>query len=270
MRKLMGAIAVLSVGCAKVFFQEDGFSDKVRAGCKTEEACRRLLVEAEQRTMTCKDNTVGYVRCDVARADKHMAESYVKSYEEERKRRADEAREAETERRRAEAEHEREARSRAQEDARRASERERLGAMLEAESRTIETCAATEQARAARSRREEILRNQAPGATVRKQCTPRTEVHAVKSECKDANGFTRTCTKSVAGDVVGYVCPKTMDAELVQLGLYQLDLLDRYPFPEDRTIRVSDESCNRAKTRAGELRTKLEAVEGAKKAEGGR
>lgn len=57
-RKLIGAIAVLSVGCAKVFFQEDGFSDKVRAGCKTEEACRRLLVEAEQRTMTCQDNIV--------------------------------------------------------------------------------------------------------------------------------------------------------------------------------------------------------------------
>lgn len=67
MQKLIGVIAVLSVGCAKVFFQEDGFSEKVRAGCKTEEACRRLLVEAEQRTMTCKDNTVGYVRCDVAR-----------------------------------------------------------------------------------------------------------------------------------------------------------------------------------------------------------
>jgi len=59
-------------------------------------------------------------------------------------------------------------------------------------------------------------------ALVRKQCTPRTESVSVRSECKDENGFKRTCTKNVAGDVVGYVCPKTMDAEAVQLGLYLL------------------------------------------------
>lgn len=253
MRNVVWVCALLGVGCAKVFFQEDGFGEKLRGGCRTEEACRQLLVEAEQRTMTCKDNTVGYVRCDVARADKHMAQSYVKPYDERRK-------EAEKERREAAVQKERADRQRAHDEQRRDAERARLTSMLESESQTSELCASTEAARATRRRHEDIVRNQSPGDAVRKQCTPRTEVHAVQGECKDANGFTRTCTKNVAGDVVGYTCPKTMDAEIVQLGLYQLDLLDRYPFPEDRGIRVSDDTCNRARARTEELRTKLEAL----------
>lgn len=79
-------------GVPKVFFQDDGFSEKLRAGCKIEAECRQLALDAERRTITCRDNVVGYVRCDVARADKLTADAYVKPYDEVRERRATEER----------------------------------------------------------------------------------------------------------------------------------------------------------------------------------
>ena len=104
-------------GCSKVFLQDDGFGEKVRAGCKTEDQCRRLQLEAEQRTITCKDNVVGYVRCDEARADKLMADAYVRKYDESKQRHAEDARQAEIDRRRLEAERAHEARVREHENA---------------------------------------------------------------------------------------------------------------------------------------------------------
>jgi len=150
------------------------------------------------------------------------------------------------------------AREREREAEKNERERQRLVAMLDRDTKTVETCDSTEGARAARKRRAELL-DKAPGATVRKQCTPQRETRNVRSECKDANGFVRPCTKTVAGtDIVNYVCPSTMDPELVQLGLYQLDLLDGYPYPEDHSIRVRDSDCDEARARVKQTRERLE------------
>ncbi len=164
---------------------------------------------------------------------------------------------AEVERRHNEANREREARERQRDADKQQQEKQRLTATLERDTRTAETCDATEAARVARKRHATLL-EQAPGAAVRKQCTPRMETQAVKTECKDANGFVRPCTKTVAtGDVAGYTCPKTMDPEVVQLGLYQLELLNSYPYPEDRSIRVRDADCDEARARLKQTREKL-------------
>ncbi|MBX3188982.1 MAG: hypothetical protein KF819_18320 [Labilithrix sp.] len=184
--------------------------------------------------------------------------------EKARRRDHEEKAQAANERWQAEAEQERqaarvkeEARQRQHEARRQEDERQRLTSALERASRTAEICDATEAARSARKRRQAIL-DQSPGALVRKQCTPRMETRTVKAECKDANGFTRPCTKTVAGsDVAGYTCPKNVDPEVVQLGLYQLDLLDAYPYPEDRKIAVRDVECEPARARVKELREKL-------------
>ena len=137
-------------------------------------------------------------------------------------------------------------------------ERQHLVAMLERDTKTVEACNSTEGARVARKRHMEIL-DKAPGAIIRKQCTPQRETRNVRTECKDANGFVRSCTKTVAGtDIVNYVCAATMDPELVQLGLYQLDLLDGYPYPEDRSIRVRDSDCDEAHARVKQTRERLE------------
>ncbi len=135
-------------------------------------------------------------------------------------------------RREDEARREHVAREHQRDEERRAHERERLSTELERNERMVATCDASEAARAARKRHAEIL-DRAPGATVRKSCTPRFETRSVKSECKDANGFAPPCTQTVStGDVSGYACPKTLDAEVVQLGLYQLDPSMRTPTPK--------------------------------------
>ena len=143
----------------------------------------------------------------------------------------------------------------------REQERQRLMASAARDTKTVETCDATADARVARKRHTEIL-ERAPGATVRKDCTPRMEVETVKTECKDANGFARPCTKQVStGEVAGYACPKTMDPEVVQLGLFELRLLDSYPFPEDRGIRVRDTDCEEAKSRLRNTQQSLGQLE---------
>lgn len=167
---------------------------------------------------------------------------------------------AENERQREAERQAREARDKQVEAEREQQERARVAAMLERDTRTVEICTATEVARAARRRHAEIL-DKAPGALVRKTCTPRMETQTVKAECKDANGFVRTCAKAVStGEVASYVCPKTLDAEVVQLGLYQLHLLDDYPYPEDRSIRTSDSECEHARDRATQAKEKLERM----------
>lgn len=150
------------------------------------------------------------------------------------------------------------ARERERETEKRDRERQHLVATLDRDTKTVELCDSTEGARAARRRHSEIL-DKAPGVTVRKQCTPQRDTRSVRTECKDTNGFVRPCTKSVAGtDIVNYVCPSNMDPEVVQLGLYQLDLLDGYPFPEDRSIRVRDSECEDVRARVKQTRERLE------------
>lgn len=120
-------VVFLSAGCASVFLQSDGFAEKLQTGCADGKACRGLVAEAEARVQRCKPNTLGYIRCDDARADLMLAKSLLKEQE------ADEAR-AERERRERGAlleEKRREERQAAQaaaraEEARLAEERQRL------------------------------------------------------------------------------------------------------------------------------------------------
>lgn len=138
-------------------------------------------------------------------------------------------------------------------------ERARLIASLQRDTRTLEVCDRTESTRAARKRHHEML-DKGPGAQIRKQCSPRMETAQTRTECKDDNGFTKPCTKTVStGEVAGYACPKTMDQELVQLGLYQLQLID-YPFPEEHSIGVRDSECDEARMRSTSTKEKLEAL----------
>lgn len=250
-----GLVALLTASCSKVFLQDDGFAEKLAAGCPDENACRHMQVEAAQRVRRCQPNTVGYVRCADAEADKILADSYVAHYETAKRERAEAEREAERARRRDEAE----ARVRQSEDVRRDRERQALVTDLERDKRAIEACDASEPARAARRRRRTILESGSPGATVRKECSPRTEMQAVTSACKDENGFQRTCTKNVPGDIIDYVCPKSMDEEVVRLGLYQLHLRDDYPYPEDRTLG-RDEDCERVRARAKQVEGRIERL----------
>lgn len=252
---LIGSITA----CSNVLLQNDGFSEKLKAGCPDEPSCRRLQLEAEQRVSRCKDNTIGYVKCDEARADKLMADSLLENVEKAQRDAEEAGRKAELERERQLAREERDAQARKIDARRREQERKRLTADVERVRSIVTECEASVEARAARKRRAELLRGEAPAASVRKRCTPRTGVHSVAAECTDQNGFVRPCTKNVAGGIVGYDCPKNMDAELVHLGLYQLELIE-YPFPEDNGIRVTDEACETSQVRFRALNAELDAL----------
>lgn len=77
----VGAVSVgLLLGCSSVFLQEDGFQKKIDAGCHTLDECERLLAEAHARVERCQPNTIGYVRCDDARADAKVIEAQTASY----------------------------------------------------------------------------------------------------------------------------------------------------------------------------------------------
>lgn len=252
MKWLACLAALLTASCSKVFLQDDGFATRIQAGCSDEASCRRLALAAEQRTLTCKDNTVGYVRCADARADKLAADALVAPYDEERQRRKEADRAAEAAARAAEA---RAASERAEAE----RQRRAIAPELDREKRILAVCDASRDARAARRRRHALLENGEAVAAVRKQCAPRREVQVVSGECKDENGFKRPCAKNVAGDVVGYICPKTMDPELEQLGLFQLGF-GAYPYPEERQLRVDDVECERATLRLKELTQRLSEV----------
>jgi hypothetical protein len=185
----------------------------------------------------------------------HRAE---KAREHEKLAAAQDRRQAEHEREQREREAQRERERREREREQQAREESRLAASAEQDQRTLATCTATEAARAARKRHADIL-EAAPGATVRKSCRPRYETRSVTTDCKDANGFARRCTQAVStGEVAGYTCPASMDAEVVRLGLYQLDLLDGFPYPEDRLLRVRDTDCDAARARVTQTPPKLD------------
>lgn len=61
--------AVSLAGCSAVFLQDDGFASRIPSECSSEKKCTELVTEAEARVARCQPNTVGYVRCDDARAD---------------------------------------------------------------------------------------------------------------------------------------------------------------------------------------------------------
>lgn len=159
-------------------------------------------------------------------------------------------------------EKERESRERgrrvAEQDARDRRNREQATALLERSKHTLGICEQTAQLRSIRKRHAEILDNK-PGALIKKTCTARTGTEIIKTTCKDTNGFVRPCTKTVStGEVTGYSCPASIDAEVVALGLYELRLSDGYPFPEDRSVRVRDEDCESAQSSAESARKTID------------
>ena len=250
-----GAMSLL--GCSKVFLQDDGFEPKVKAGCATEDSCRRLQTEAAQRILRCQENAIGYVRCADARADKLLADSYVAHYDEAQREKEGGERRREAEQRSTGLRERDIAFQHQQQAALQASEHERATREMQSISRTLERCDSSEQLRTSRRKHEEMMHGDAAATSVRKQCAPRAEMRTVTSDCVDANGFSRKCTKTVPGDVVSYACPKTMDQEVVQLGLFQLGMLDDYPYPAEQTAGLDERSCQRARARATELQSKL-------------
>jgi hypothetical protein len=70
------------MSCSTVFLQEDGFRSKLAQGCHTKEACSALVDEASTRIDHCKNNTVGYVRCEDASADLGSAKAMLAKVEE--------------------------------------------------------------------------------------------------------------------------------------------------------------------------------------------
>jgi hypothetical protein len=142
------------------------------------------------------------------------------------------------------------------------AERERadLARVLMRDGSIVESCDSTREARDARKRHLEILASK-PGDLVSSTCRPQRAVQTVRGECKDANGFVRSCTKQVVSDeVTGFTCPKSMDPEVVQLGLYRLGLLDEYPYPEDRAPLMRDAECDAARNRLLQAQERLEAL----------
>ena len=126
-------------------------------------------------------------------------------------------------------------------------QRAQLQSQMDRDSRLVADCEKTADARAARARHLSIIQS-APDDTVKKKCTPRKEMISQTGQCTDANGFVRTCTKQVPGEVVGYTCPKSIDDETRQLGLFRLQLIE-YPYPQDFAIRLRDDQCDEAKAR---------------------
>jgi hypothetical protein len=62
-------LVLAMIGCKAAFGQTDGFSQKAAQGCTTEPQCQDFVLEAQARVDTCRENTMGYIRCDDARAD---------------------------------------------------------------------------------------------------------------------------------------------------------------------------------------------------------
>lgn len=243
-----GALGVVFVSaCAAVFLQTDGFDEKLKQGCKTEDQCKQLQLEAQQRIIKCRDNTVGYIRCSDARADKLAADSYVKKWDdkraEERQARQDEV-QREIDNQRRQREEERHLADRNRKAQIQAAHEQDLSRQIKARRDVIATCDATKEARTVRNRHLQL--KQTAGALVRQNCRPRNGTESVQVQCKDENGFVRTCSKQVPAGVVGYSCPKDTDPEVVKIGLFELGLSDSWPFPEDESIRVRDDDCDRA------------------------
>ena len=82
MRRPSLAVALLGlVSCVATLGQEDGFRERVQAGCLSASSCRSLLDEAQARVQRCRPNTMGFVRCDEATADARVARGYVREFE---------------------------------------------------------------------------------------------------------------------------------------------------------------------------------------------
>ncbi len=111
--------------------------------------------------------------------------------------------------------------------------------------RLLSLCEKNAELRSSRARHLEMIANH-PDAFVRRECKAQTERRIIAAECKDANGFSRPCQKSVAGEVTGYTCSPSLDQELVHLGLYELGM-EEYPYEEERRVAPDDTACAAAK-----------------------
>lgn len=77
-------LGLISAGCAAAFGQTDGFPRKLEVGCGDEPSCQQLVTEANARVSRCQPNTVGYIRCDDARADLQIAQGLLHEARERR------------------------------------------------------------------------------------------------------------------------------------------------------------------------------------------
>src|SRR5690606_26824239 len=77
-------LGLISAGCAAAFGQTDGFPRKLEVGCGDEPSCQQLVTEANARVSRCQPNTVGYIRCDDARAVLQIAQGLLHEARERR------------------------------------------------------------------------------------------------------------------------------------------------------------------------------------------
>jgi hypothetical protein len=230
---ILPAAALLAIAtfcsCKTIYGQTDGFPDKLKAGCKTEASCKALVVEAEARTQKCRNNTMGYIQCDDAGADLHVAQSYLEPYKDAEKKREDAAK-AEAERQDAqrrvrdnEEYHERLKEQREETARLEALKKKRVTAQetikkAERSKEKAKLCDASQDARKARKRHQEI--------------TP-TAPFEVKKNCKIGP----------KPGPEGVVCPAGFDPEVRAIGMWKLGIDYKDPFYEDQLIGVGDDQC---------------------------
>ncbi len=254
-------------GCYTSTLENTEFPKSLDA-CRTLAECEAISVRAIREGAICSDHTTIYL---IAPGPKHLSCEDARDNLQKAEGKVAKLRDVEIERQRSEQERERqrlidaqEERARKMAQEHRDVERARLSEQIDHQVVIVTKCAATKDARDARARHMDILQNQDPATFVQKHCTPKREMNTVRNTCTDDNGFVRSCTKQVPGEVIGYSCPKNLDPEVVKLGLFRLGMADDgYPFPEDRGIGVGDDECDRASTRLNELRIEMGAPAGA-------
>jgi hypothetical protein len=253
-------LAAALTGCYSSVAPNTDFPPRLRActsliECQVvEQQARRDVAEcAKQQTIYVLAQGPTHLSCDDASRNLKDAEEKVAKLRETQveQQQADlQARQEESIQRRADA-------LRAQRESQVAADRNRLEAQASFTQQTVDRCEATRDARARRRQHAEILQ-QSPSDTVQKKCTPQRAMQPVQAQCTDSNGFVRSCTKQVPGDVVGYACPKSVDPDVAKLGAYQLGLGGGvYPFPDDLSIGVQDQQCDTAAARLQAIHDQL-------------
>jgi hypothetical protein len=257
----MVASILISAGCYSSVEPNTEFPKRLTA-CSSPIECETLDRQAQRDVADCATTVTIYMlvdgpkklACDEARRNVRDAEEKVAKLQARQGAR----REAELQAGEENAIQERADLLRAQRQEQAMAVQGQLATQMEAAQSVRTMCDATNDARAIRRKHADILRQQEPGAIVQKKCIPQREMQAVQSQCTDVNGFVRTCTKQVPGDVVNYFCPRTIDAVVAKLGIFQLGLGDGvFPFPEDEQIGVSDGDCDAAASHLRALQDRL-------------
>ena len=238
-------VVLFGAGCYTSIRENTEFPTRLKA-CRSISECQVLEMQARRDVGECTEKITIYmlaegpkrISCNDARENLQKAEDKVARLNAAR---LEEQRVQQERRDEERAEQERQTALENEQERKRLEQQQRQ-ASLDRFVSLVAACESAKDARAALKKHAEIMQND-PAAFVQKRCTPKREAIPVQGQCTDTNGFVRTCTKQVAGDLIGYTCPKSVDPDVVKLGLYRLNLIDD-PFPEDRQIGLLDTQCS--------------------------